>query len=81
MPSDLVLKAQVDRVETSTHDLDIGLLIAAASFRILGAFLDSELDQEMEIVNLNCRTLVVMSLQFGRLITFGTQMMRISLSC
>jgi hypothetical protein len=64
--ADLGRQVEVDRVETATRDLDVGLLIAAAGFGTSGPFLDSKLDQELDMLNVNCRALLMMSLQFGR---------------
>ena len=48
------------------RDLDVGLLVAAAGFGTSGPFLDSDLTQELEMLDVNCRALLSQSLHFGR---------------
>ncbi len=64
--ADLGLSASIDRIVTETNDLDVGLLIAAAGFGTSGAFLDAALAAEVEMLAVNCRALMAMSLEFGR---------------
>ncbi|MBA3948231.1 MAG: SDR family NAD(P)-dependent oxidoreductase [Herpetosiphonaceae bacterium] len=63
---DLALATAVATIETVTHDLDVGLLVAAAGFGTAGSFLDSTLDQELDMLNVNCRALFALSLYYGR---------------
>lgn len=64
--ADLAQETAVDRVETATRDVDVGLLIAAAGFGTSGSFLDAALDQEVNMLNVNCRALLGLSWHFGR---------------
>ncbi len=66
MGIDLALETAVEAIETATCDLDVGLLIAAAGFGTSGLFLNSRLEQEMEMLNVNCRALLGLSWHFGR---------------
>ncbi len=64
--ADLALEAAVERVATDTDDLDVGLLIAAAGFGASGHFIDSRLEQELAMVNVNCRAVMALGWYFGR---------------
>jgi short-subunit dehydrogenase len=63
---DLAAENAVEAIEAGTQNLDVGLLIAAAGFGTSGPFLDSNLEQEIEMLNVNCRALLSLSLHFGR---------------
>lgn len=56
----------VAAVQTGTDDLDVGLLVAAAGFGTSGPFLDSDLANELEMLDVNCRSVLALSLHFGR---------------
>jgi uncharacterized protein len=56
----------VDTLATITQDLDVGLLVAAAGFGTSGLFLDAQLDQEIDMLNVNCRSLLGLSWYFGQ---------------
>lgn len=64
--ADLSLETGTGSVETATRDLDVGLLIAAAGFGTSGPFLNSSLEKELEMLDVNCRAPLEMSLHFGR---------------
>ncbi|NJR66442.1 MAG: SDR family oxidoreductase [Leptolyngbyaceae cyanobacterium CRU_2_3] len=63
---DLAREKAVEEIEAETSNLDVGLLVAAAGFGTSGLFLDSTLEQEIEMLNVNCRALLSLSLHFGR---------------
>jgi short-subunit dehydrogenase len=63
---DLSAETGVDTLATLSQDLEVGLLVAAAGFGTSGLFLNSQLDQEMEMLNVNCRALLALSWYFGR---------------
>jgi len=63
---DLSHDTGVETLVMATRDLDVGLLIAAAGFGTSGRFLDSLLEQELEMLNVNCRSLMSLSWHFGR---------------
>lgn len=63
---DLARGDAVEAIEAATRDLDVGLLIAAAGFGTSGSFLDARLDQEMEMLRVNCGAVLGLSLGFGR---------------
>ena len=64
--TDLAQEIGVETVETATRDLDVGLLVAAAGFGTSGSFLDVSLEEELEMLAVNCRAPLEMSLHFGR---------------
>lgn len=45
---------------------DVGLFVAAAGFGASGAFIDSDLEVELNMLDLNCRSLAQMTHSFGR---------------
>jgi short-subunit dehydrogenase len=56
----------VEAVATGTGDLDVGLLVAAAGFGTAGRLIDARLEQELEMIDVNCRAVLALSLHFGR---------------
>src|SRR5262245_24355422 len=63
---DLAGEAGVETLRAETRELDVGLLVAAAGFGTSGPFLDSPLEQELEMLSVNCRSLVASCWHFGR---------------
>lgn len=63
---DLSREAGVEAVESATRDLEVGLLVAAAGFGTSGAFLEASLKRELEMLYVNCRAVLEMSLRFGK---------------
>lgn len=63
---DLAVETGVDTLGAITQDLDVGLLVVAAGFGTSGLFIDSHLDQEMAMLNVNCRALLGLSWYFGQ---------------
>ena len=55
-----------ERLDAATGDLDVGLLVAAAGFGTSGPFLDADLDQELELLDVNCRAVLAGSLHSAR---------------
>lgn len=66
MAADLSTSSGLIRVETETKDLEVGLLVAAAGFGTAGNFVDARLDDELRMLDLNCRAVLALSLHFGR---------------
>ena len=56
----------IDVLQRSTGDLEVGLLIASAGFGTSGAFLNNPIDPVLEMLNVNCRALMALSLHFGK---------------
>jgi uncharacterized protein len=63
---DLAQKTAAEAVEAATCDLDVGLLVAAAGFGTSGPFAGASLENELEMLDVNRRVLLEMSLRFGR---------------
>jgi hypothetical protein len=63
---DLAIETGVETLAAKTHDLDVGLLVAAAGFGTSGAFINSNLEREMEMLNVNCRSLVGITWYFSQ---------------
>ncbi|KGF73491.1 short-chain dehydrogenase [Neosynechococcus sphagnicola sy1] len=63
---DLALETGVETIGAATRALDVGLLVAAAGFGTSGSFLDACLEEEMAMLNVNCRALLGLSWYFGR---------------
>ena len=63
---DLAQRAAAGAVEAATRDLDVGLLVAAAGFGTSGPFLEASPERELEMLDVNCRAPLEMSLSFGR---------------
>ncbi|MCL1492462.1 MAG: SDR family oxidoreductase [Pseudanabaena sp. Salubria-1] len=63
---DLSMNAGNRIILEETQNLDIGLLVAAAGFGTSGAFLDSPIETEIEMFNVNCRSLLELTWHFGR---------------
>jgi short-subunit dehydrogenase len=64
--ADLASESALETVEEATRDLDVGLLVAAAGFGTSGPFLDSTLEEELGMLDVNCRAPLRMALHFGR---------------
>jgi hypothetical protein len=64
--ADLADPAGVAAVDEQTRDLDIGLLVAAAGFGSSGPLLDGRLDDELAMIDVNCRAVLAQCVQFGR---------------
>jgi len=50
----------------ATADLELGLLVAAAGFGSSGPLLEAALDDELDMVDLNCRAVTAQAWHFGR---------------
>lgn len=63
---DLADWVAVKRVITETNDLEVGLLVTAAGFGTSGAFLDAKLEDEISMLDVNCRAVLALTLHFGK---------------
>lgn len=66
LSADLESLANIETVVAETRDLDVGLLVAAAGFGTAGSFLDSSIEEEFAMLDVNCRAVLALSLHFGR---------------
>jgi short-subunit dehydrogenase len=64
--ADLSQPAGLDAVETATRALDVGLLVAAAGFGTSGPLIDAALADELSLLEVNCRAVLVQSHHFAR---------------
>ncbi|MDP2800531.1 MAG: SDR family oxidoreductase [Phreatobacter sp.] len=79
--ADLGKSDDVERVLRECQDLDVGLLVASAGFGTTGNFLATDIRDEVDMVDVNCRAVLAMSKHFsarfaarkkGGLILFGS---------
>jgi hypothetical protein len=63
---DLGRESAVATIVAETADLDVGLLVAAAGYGSSGRLVDADLEQELAMVDLNCRAMLALSWHFGR---------------
>lgn len=63
--ADLGTREGVTSVVQQTTRLDVGLLVAAAGFGTSGAFLDVAVEDELAMVDVNCRAVVALAQAFG----------------
>jgi len=63
--ADLATRAGVQRVDTETRTLDVGLLVASAGFGTSGDFLDNAVEEELSMIDVNCRAVAELSHVFG----------------
>jgi short-subunit dehydrogenase len=66
LPVDLSDLGATTQMLDATRDLDIGLLIAAAGFGSGGPFLAADIAGEVQMVNLNCTSVLVQCAHFGQ---------------
>jgi len=66
---DLSLALGRNSILEETQNLDVGLLIAAAGFGTSGAFLECPIETEIEMLNVNCRSLLELTWHFGKRFT------------
>ena len=64
--ADLSSEPENARVLAETRELDIGMLVASAGFGTSGAFLDSPVTDELDMLHVNCRSLLTLTHHFGR---------------
>lgn len=65
-PADLGDAAETDRIIEATRSENIGLLIAAAGFGTSGDFIKQPLDAELDMIDVNCRSVAAMAHAFGQ---------------
>ena len=65
LPADLSRPDAVDSIVARTAHLEVGLLVAAAGFGTSGRFVDSELENELDMIDVNCRAVAALTHHFG----------------
>jgi short-subunit dehydrogenase len=63
---DLAAPSAADAIVAATAGLDVGLLAAIAGFGTSGNFVDIPLTAELQMVDVNCRTVIELSHHFAR---------------
>lgn len=63
---DLSSTVGVQQVLAATQDLNVGLLVASAGFGTSGPFLDNALDEELNMLAVNCGAVVALSHALGK---------------
>jgi uncharacterized protein len=64
--ADLAQHSEVEKVLAQTQELEVGLLVAAAGFGTTGKLIESSLDNELAMLEVNCRAVLVMTHEFGQ---------------
>ena len=64
--ADLGQRGAVDTIVSATEDIEVGLMAASAGFGTSGPFIDSLIDQELDMIDVNCRAVVELSHHFAR---------------
>lgn len=64
--ADLATASGRRQVDEGSRDLDVGLLVAAAGFGTSGDFLAADIDQERDMLEVNCSASLHQSHEFGR---------------
>ncbi len=63
---DLGERSSFDLLARETADIDVGLLIASAGFGTSGPFIESDIETELSMVDLNCTALMALTHHYGR---------------
>lgn len=65
LPVDLSAPSGAQQVAEHTADLDVGLLVQAAGFGTAGPFLATDLAEQVEMMNVNCRAVLDLAHRFA----------------
>ncbi len=63
---DLAKEDAVGFLEGATFDFDIGLVVAAAGYGTSGTFLDADVPDELQMIDVNCRAVTELTHIFAR---------------
>lgn len=63
---DLALPEAISQIDAATKNQDSGLLVAAAGFGSSGSFLSNSVDDELLMVDVNCRAVTALTHVFGQ---------------
>lgn len=64
--ADLAQPSSIEAIFSATENLEVGLLVACAGFGTSGRFIEASLDNELNMLDVNCRAVLVMSQHFGQ---------------
>lgn len=67
--ADLSKTEEIYTVINKSKDLDIGLLVAAAGFGTSGLFINSNLEEELNMLQVNCTSLTILTHYFSKSFT------------
>jgi len=65
LPADLSRHEGTAQVVQLAAGLPVGLLVAAAGFGTSGSFVDGDLDEELQLIDVNCRAVAALAHHFG----------------
>ena len=65
---DLASESAGQELASASDDVDVGLLVAAAGFGTSGSFLQANLEQEVEMLAVNCRALLSATHYFSQIL-------------
>lgn len=66
IPADLSQTSATENLMQLTSKMSIGLLIANAGYGTSGALIDADLQTELNMLDVNCRAILVLSYSFGK---------------
>lgn len=64
--ADLGERASLDIITGETRDIDVGLLIASAGFGTSGLFIESDVESELSMIDVNCSALMALTHHYGK---------------
>ncbi len=64
LAADLSRKDEVGRISRETADLDVGLFVAAAGYGLGGAFNETPIADDIDMLDVNCRAVLAMTKTF-----------------
>ena len=64
---DLADENAINKVREKTDDLEVNMLIYNAASEVLGPFFNSELKEHLTMLDVNCRSVLIFTEHFGRL--------------
>src|SRR5215475_9891492 len=64
--ADLARPDFLPAIRSVTNSIEVGLLVNNAGFGLAGHFLEHELEEELNLLNVNCRAPLILTHEFGR---------------
>src|SRR5215510_15969656 len=64
--ADLARPDFLPAIRSVTNSIEVGLLVNNAGFGLAGRFLEHELEEELNLLNVNCRAPLILTHEFGR---------------
>ena len=66
VPTDLGERSSFDLLARETADIEVGLLVASAGFGTSGRFIESDIETELAMVDVNCAALMALTHHYGK---------------